>query len=240
MPEVSMPDQPNEISPNVKSKTFEIALAIRFISVFPVLGLMFFLPAWTFNYWQAWVYIFIVAVPAVFLGMYLYKHDRALLERRMRMKEKLQEQKLIVAISFPLFLAAFIIPGFDFRFGWSQIPVAAVVVSEVLVLAGYLIVALVFKANSYTSRIIEVEKGQKVITTGPYSIVRHPMYLGVLIFYIFSPLALGSWWAVIPALFIIPVIIARIKGEEKELLENLTGYRDYAMKTRYRLLPGLW
>ena len=201
---------------------------------------MFFLPAGTLNYWQAWVYIFIVAVPAFFLGRYLYKHDRALLERRMRMKERLKGQKFIVALSLPLFMAAFIIPGLDFRFGWSQMPLAVIVVSEALMLSGYLLVALVFKVNTYTSRIIEVEKGQKVITTGPYAVVRHPMYVGVLTFYIFSPLALGSWWAVIPALLIIPVIIARIKGEEKELLENLEGYRDYTARTRYRLLPGIW
>jgi protein-S-isoprenylcysteine O-methyltransferase Ste14 len=118
--------------------------------------------------------------------------------------------------------------------------VAVIIIAEVLVLAGYLIVALVFKANTYTSRIIEVEKGQKVITTGPYAIVRHPMYVGVMVFHIFSPLALGSWWAAIPALLIIPLIIARILGEEKELLQNLEGYRDYAGKTRYRLLPGIW
>lgn len=235
-----MTGQLNETSPVVKSKLSGMGIAVRFLLLFPVLGLMFFLPAWTLNYWQAWVYIFIVAIPALFLIRYLYKHDPALLERRMRMKERLQGQKIIIGISWLFFLAAFLLPGFDFRFGWSNMPVAAVIVSEVLVLAGYLIVALVFRANSYASRIIEVEKGQKVITTGPYAIVRHPMYVGVLIFYIFSPLALGSYWAVIPALLIAPVIIARIKEEEKELLANLEGYRDYAAKTRYRLLPGIW
>jgi len=215
-------------------------LVIRFILFFPVMGLMFFLPAWTFNYWQAWVYIFIVAVPAIFIGTYLYKHDRALLERRMRMKERLSGQNLIVVTSVIFFLATFLIPGFDFRFHWSEVPVAVIILSQVLVLAGYLIIALVFRANSYASRIIEIEKDQMVITTGPYAIVRHPMYVGVLIFYLFSPLALGSYWAAIPALCIVPFIIARIKGEEKELLENLAGYGEYATKTRYRLWPGIW
>lgn len=235
-----MTGQQQEISPEATSKSLGATLAIRFLLVFPVLGLMFFLPAWTINYWQAWVYIFIVAVPALFLGRYLFKHDRALLERRMRMKERLQGQKIIVATSWLFFLATFLIPGFDFRFHWSDIPVAVVIISDALVLAGYLLVALVFRANSYASRIIEVEKDQKVITTGPYAVVRHPMYLGVLIFYIFSPLALGSYWAFIPALCMVPFIVARIKGEEKELLENLPGYREYAAKTRYRLLPGVW
>jgi protein-S-isoprenylcysteine O-methyltransferase Ste14 len=235
-----MTGQSGEMSTDPKPKSLGMAMAIRFISLFPVLGLMFFLPAWTLNYWQAWVYIFIVAVPAIFIGRYLYKHDRALLERRMRMKERLSGQNLIVVTSGIFFLATFLIPGFDFRFGWSEVPVAVIILSQVLVLAGYLIVALVFRANSYASRIIEIEKDQVVITTGPYAIVRHPMYVGVLIFYLFSPLALGSYWATIPALCIVPFIIARIKGEEKELLENLAGYRDYAVKTRYRLLPGIW
>ncbi len=235
-----MANTSSETSPELKPKSLAIAIALRFIFLFPVLGLMFFLPAGTLNYWQAWVYIFILVVPAIFLGMYLFKHDRALLERRMRMKEKLHGQKLIVITFSLLFLVTFLIPGFDFRFHWSEVPVAVIIIAEVLVLAGYLIVALVFKVNTYTSRIIEVEKGQKVITTGPYAIVRHPMYVGVLVFYIFSPLALGSWWAAIPALLIIPLIIARILGEEKELLQNLEGYRDYAGKTRYRLLPGIW
>jgi protein-S-isoprenylcysteine O-methyltransferase Ste14 len=235
-----MSEQPDATPAPIRPKSLGAAMAIRFILLFPVLGLIFFLPAWTLCYWQAWVYIFIVAVPAIFLIRYLYKNDRGLLERRMRMREKLKGQKIIVAISWIFCLAAFIMPGFDYRFHWSEMPLAVVILSEVLVLAGYLIVALVFKANSYASRIIEVEKGQKVITTGPYAIVRHPMYLGVLIFYIFSPLALGSYWAVIPALFVIPLIIARIRGEEKELVENLEGYRTYAIKTRYRLLPGIW
>ena len=233
MPEVRMTGQSNQ-------QSLGKGLVIRFILFFPVMGLMFFLPAGTFNYWQAWVYIFIVAVPAVFLGMYLYKHDRALLERRMRMKERLSGQNLIVVTSGIFFVATFLIPGFDFRFHWSEVPVAVIILSQVLVLAGYLIVALVFRANSYASRIIEIEKYQMVITTGPYAIVRHPMYVGVLIFYLFSPLALGSYWAAIPALCIVPFIIARIKGEEKELLENLAGYSEYATKTRYRLLPGIW
>jgi protein-S-isoprenylcysteine O-methyltransferase Ste14 len=109
-----------------------------------------------------------------------------------------------------------------------------------MVLLGYLIVALVFKANSYASRIVEVEKGQKVISTGPYAIVRHPMYSGMIIFYMFSTLALGSYWAMIPAVHIIPLLIVRIIGEEKELLVNLDGYKEYVAKTRYRLIPGIW
>ncbi len=227
---------PSDLNP----KSFRRTVITRFAGLFIILGLMFFLPAWTFAYWQAWVYLLILSVPMIFLVRYLYKHDPELLERRMRMREKQKTQKLIVALSWPFFLLAFIIPGFDHRFDWSIVPMIIIIVSDAFVLSGYLFVALVFKANSYASRIIEVEKGQKVITTGPYAIVRHPMYLGVLIFYIFSPLALGSYWAVIPSLLIVPVLVVRIKGEERELVENLEGYKEYLMKTKYRLVPGIW
>lgn len=114
------------------------------------------------------------------------------------------------------------------------------ILADVLVLLGYLLVALVLKTNSYASRIIEVEKGQTVVTTGAYAVVRHPMYLGDLVFYVASPVALGSYWAVIPSLLIVPMLVARIVGEEKELVEKLGGYREYTARTRYRLLPGVW
>lgn len=224
----------------VRGKSFIRTAVFRFTGMFLVLGLMFFIPAWTISYWQAWVYLLIVAVPMVFMIRFLYKNNPDLLERRMRMKERLQGQKLIVATSWIFFLMAFIIPGFDVRYGWSQMSPWLVIFSELMVLTGYLIVAWVFRTNSYASRIIEVQKDQWVISTGPYAIVRHPMYVGVLIFYLFSPLALGSYWGVIPALCIFPFIMARIKGEEKELIDNLDGYRDYLMKTKYRLLPGVW
>jgi len=213
---------------------------VRFAMVFCLLGLMFFLPSWTLRYWEAWAYFSILLVPMTFLVRYLYKNDPRLLERRMRMKEKQKAQRLIIALSWLFFLPAFVIPGFDRRFEWSNMPLTVTVISELLVLFGYLMIALVFKANSYASRVIEVEEGQKVISTGLYSIVRHPMYLGVLVFYLFSPLALGSYWAVIPAFLIVPLLIARIKNEERELLYNLEGYREYVTKTKYRLLPGIW
>lgn len=213
---------------------------VRFAVIFLLLGLMFFLSAWTFNYWEAWVYLFVLLPPMIFTVRYLYKHDPKLLERRMRVKEKLKTQNLIVAVSGVLFLGVFIVPGFDYRLNWSSVPLVFIVISDTLVLLGYLIMAFVFRVNSYTSRIIEVEKGQKVITTGPYARVRHPMYLGLLIFSIFSPLALGSYWALIPALHIIPLLVIRIAAEERELLKNLEGYKQYVIKTKYRLLPGIW
>lgn len=222
------------------SKSLMKTVVLRFAMTFAFLGLMFFLPAWTFNYWQAWVYILVLFVPMVILVRYLYKNDPKLLERRMRMKEKQKAQRLVIALYFLFFLPAFIIPGFDIRFGWSNVPLIVVIIADVVVLFGYLMFALVLKTNSYASRIIEVEKGQKVISTGPYAIVRHPMYLAFLILYGFSPLALGSFWAMIPLVLLIILLVARIKGEEKELLENLEGYKEYVAKTKYRLVPRIW
>ena len=235
-----MNEQAKGISSDFDLKSFRRIVITRFAGLFIILGFMFFLPAWTFNYWEAWVYMLILSVPMIFVVRYLYQHDRGLLERRLRMRERQKTQKFIQAVGVPLFLLAFIIPGFDYRFHWSNIPLAIIIVSDVLVFIGYLFIGLVFKTNSYASRIVEVEKGQKVITTGLYAIVRHPMYLGVFVFYTFSPLALGSYWALIPALLIVPILFIRIIGEEKELLENLEGYKEYVMKTKYRLVPGIW
>ncbi len=221
-------------------KSLRKALIVRFAAIFPGFGLMFFLPAGTLNYWEAWVYILVLSVPVIILATYLYRHDPKLLERRMRMKERQKTQKWVITLSWLFFLPAFIIPGFDRRFEWSNVPLTMVIIADLLVLLSYLMFAQVLKANSYASRIIEVEKGQKVISTEPYAVVRHPMYLAVMILYIFSPLALGSYWAVIPALLLPVLLVVRIKGEEKELLENLEGYKEYAAKTKYRLLPGIW
>ena len=235
-----MSEQAKRTPSDLTPKRFARMVITRFAGLYIVLGLMFFLPAWTFNYWQAWVYMAILTVPRLFVVRYLYKYDPALLERRMRMREKQRTQKLVVWFSSFTVLVLFVIPGFDIRVGWSNVPLIAVVIADILVLFGYLIVALVFKTNTYASRIVEVEKGQKVVTTGPYAIVRHPMYLGMMILFTFSPLALGSYWAMLAAVPLIPLLVARIGGEEKELLANLEGYKEYAMETKYRLLPGVW
>lgn len=174
------------------------------------------------------------------LAIYLLRHDPALLERRLQYKEKRKQQKGIIALSYPIFLLAFLIPGLDKRFGWTNTPIAAILIAQVLVLAGYFMVIWVFRENSYASRIIEVQDGQKVIDTGPYALVRHPMYLGVGMLYMLSPLALGSWLAVIPALPLLIVIFLRIRDEEIALARDLPGYTDYMQKVRYRVIPGIW
>jgi protein-S-isoprenylcysteine O-methyltransferase Ste14 len=201
---------------------------------------MFFLPAGTFAYWEAWVYLTVLLIPMVLVLIYLLRNDPELLERRMRMREKESEQKLIIKISYLYFFFVFLLPGFDKRLGWSNVPVAVVIVADVLVLVGYGMFFLALRENRYASRIIEVEKEQKVISSGPYAIVRHPMYVGVSLLYIFSPLALGSYWATIPSLLIIPLLVARIRNEESVLGRELKGYKEYMQKTKYRLIPGIW
>jgi protein-S-isoprenylcysteine O-methyltransferase Ste14 len=138
------------------------------------------------------------------------------------------------------FILAFILPGLDRRFGWSDVPVPVVLAADLLVLLGYGIVVLAFRENQYASRTVQVEQGQKVIATGPYALVRHPMYLGAMLMYAASPLALGSYWALIPALVIVPILVVRIVNEEQVLERELPGYPEYRQATRYRLLPGIW
>ncbi|MFC2043042.1 methyltransferase family protein [Chloroflexota bacterium] len=213
---------------------------VRFLGAILVLSAMFFLPAGTLAYYEAWGYLAILFIPMLFVLFYLLKNDPGLLARRMKTREREAEQKLIIKLSFIPFLLAFLLPGFDKRFGWSNVPVGMVAMADILVLLGYGIVFLVFRENRYASRVVEVEQEQTVISSGPYAMIRHPMYLGSLLLYILSPLALGSYWAMIPAILIIPVIIARIRNEESVLARDLSGYQEYMQKTRYRLIPGMW
>ncbi|MBM4307396.1 MAG: isoprenylcysteine carboxylmethyltransferase family protein [Deltaproteobacteria bacterium] len=213
---------------------------VRLLIFIPLLLVMFFLPAGTFAYWEAWLYLTVLIIPMVLSLIYLLKNDPELLERRMRMREKEASQKLVAKLGALYCLIVFLIPGFDKRYGWSNVPVVIVIVADVLVLLGYGIFFLVLRQNRYASRIIEVEPGQEVISGGPYAMVRHPMYLGVSLMYILSPLALGSYWAMIPALLIIPLLVVRIRNEETMLGRELKGYKEYMQKTKYHLIPGIW
>jgi len=213
---------------------------IRLFLVFTVLGLMLFLPAGTFLYLEAWVYMAILLISMIFAVIYLIKNDPELLERRLRMKEKEAEQKIIMAVSYLYCLVNFSIPGFDRRYGWSKVPLAIVIIADVIILLGYVLFLFVLKENRYASRIIEVGQGQKVITTGPYAAVRHPMYFSALLMYVFSPLALGSYWAMVATILLVFYLIVRIHNEEKFLTRELRGYREYAQKVKYRLIPGIW
>ena len=217
-----------------------MAVLLRMILAFPVLGLIFFLPAGTFDYWQAWAYMGILFVPMTWMMVYFIQNDPALLERRMRMREQREVQGLLIRLISVFFLVTFLLPGFDRRFGWSYTPAWLTIVGLALVLAGYVSFFFVLRENSYASRVIEVEQGQKVITTGPYAVVRHPMYTGMLLMYGISPLALGSTWAMLPMILLPIFLVARILNEEKVLREELEGYVEYTQKVKWRLVPGIW
>ena len=221
-------------------KALKKIVFVRFFLALIVLGLVFFLSAGTIRYWQAWAYLIAVFIPMMIFGIYMFKHNPKFLERRMRTRETRKKQKLIQTVGLLPFLLTFVMPGIDIRFRWSGAPVYAAIIGLALILLGYLMTLYVFLTNSFASRVVEVEKEQRVITTGPYAFVRHPMYVAVIIFYGMTPLALGSYWALIFSLMIIPILIVRIKDEEKELEENLAGYGDYMHKVRYRLIPGVW
>jgi protein-S-isoprenylcysteine O-methyltransferase Ste14 len=204
-----------------------------------VMGLALFLPAGSLRFWQAWILWSIFSVLTLFITAYFLKKDPGLLSRRMKVREKEPQPGIIRVLSF-LSMLSYVIPGFDFRFHWSTVPVWIVIAADVMVFLGYVLIIIVFRENSYASTVIQVEQEQQVITTGPYAIVRHPMYTGLLIMLLLTPLALGSYYALIFSFLSVPTILFRIKKEEKLLLQDLPGYTDYLNKTRYRLIPLIW
>jgi protein-S-isoprenylcysteine O-methyltransferase Ste14 len=171
---------------------------------------------------------------------YLLKKDPGLLERRLRGREKERGQSLLAWVSSPFYLALLILPGFDYRFGWSEVPVPLILAADILFLAGYALFFRVLMENTYLSRVVEVESDQAVIDTGPYSLVRHPMYVAVLAMFAATPVALGSWWGLLAAAPVPLFLVLRIRGEEKLMRENLPGYLEYCGKVRFRLFPGIW
>ncbi len=222
-----------------KSKLLALAIS-RLLMGVGMFMLLFFLPAGTWRYWQAWMYMGVLFIPMLFVMAYLITKDPELLERRMRMREERSEQRNILKLSGVSFLLAYLLPGFDIRYGWSNMPAEVSIAAGAVIFLAYLLVFRTMRVNSFLSRVIEVANGQKVIDTDVYGVVRHPMYVGMIILYIASPITLGSWWAVIPALFIIPVIVARILDEELALESELTGYKEYKQKVKYRLIPFVW
>jgi len=230
----------NTVSMNKNLSALKKKIIIRFAMLLIFLWIFFFLPAGSFKFWEAWIYCMVLVVPMIFAVVYFLKRDPELLERRIKLKEKGKEQKAIIMLSIAIFLIGFIIPGLDYRFHWSEVPAYLVIAADAFVLLGYLIFFLVLKENSYASRIIEVDKEQKVISTGPYAIVRHPMYSGVMLMFLLTPIALGSFWALIAFLPLPILLVCRILNEEKILLKELAGYKEYCQKVRYRLIPFIW
>jgi protein-S-isoprenylcysteine O-methyltransferase Ste14 len=212
----------------------------RLLAAVLLLAAMFFLTAGTIRYWEAWAFMVVLLVPASLYATHLLRHNPALLERRLKTREKEPQQKKIVAISIVALLATFLLPGLDKRLALSSVPIWLVIAADVVILLGYLLFVLTLNENEYAARTVEVEHGQRVITSGPYSVVRHPMYLGAALIYAAAPLALGSYWALIPAAVFPALLVARILNEEQVLLRDLDGYADYCKTVRRRLLPGIW
>ena len=208
-----------------------------------VLAAALFVSAGSLNFWQAWVYLAVFLVCTLFITAYLAKYDPKLLARRVKagpVAERQKSQQLIQSLASLFFVGLFIVSGLDYRFHWSEVPPAVSLISDCFVVLGFFVVFLVFRENSYTSAIIEVSKDQKLIASGPYRVVRHPMYAGASLLLLFSPLALGSWVAAPLPLALILVVAARLMGEEKYLSANLSGYEAYRQTVRCRLVPFIW
>lgn len=213
------------------------------VYVVPIILMIFmwiilFLPAGTTKFWEAWIFWSGFSLITLFITVYFAKKNPELLSRRTKVKGKETSKKAPAFLK--LYYLGFILPGIDFRLNWSNVPVWLVILSNILVFGSYIFIFFVFRENAYASTVIQVENEQHVITTGPYSIIRHPMYLGMVIMSLFLPLALGSYFSLIPMLFIIPITIFRIKNEEEILLRDFSGYKEYCLKIPYRLIPLIW
>jgi protein-S-isoprenylcysteine O-methyltransferase Ste14 len=208
-----------------------------------VMGLLLFVPAGTIRYWQAWVYLAIFTGASLLISLYLISKDPALLKRRMRggpTAEKETTQKIIMLFASIGFIALLVVPSLDYRFGWSAVPLSIVIAGNVLVATGFYFIFLVYKENTFSSATIEVAKDQKVISTGPYALVRHPMYASALLYLAGTPLALGSYYGLLALAFIMSFLIWRLFDEEKFLAKNLPGYTEYQKKVQHRLVPHVW
>jgi protein-S-isoprenylcysteine O-methyltransferase Ste14 len=223
---------------NLNTKAW-ISLAGLVISM----GLLLFVPAFTVYYWQAWIYLSIFTGASFVITHYLMKHDPALLERRMRAgptAERRAAQRLIMLCTSIGFIALLVVPGLDFRFGWSAMPLVSVVVGDVLVVTGFYFIFLVYRENTFTSATIEVSEDQKVISTGPYAIIRHPMYASAAMYLLGTPLALGSYWGLVVLGAMVPFLLWRLFDEERFLAKKLPGYKEYQKRVRHRLVPFVW
>ena len=213
---------------------------IKLILGLVLVGLLLFLPAGTLDYPNGWLFMGVLFVPVLIMGAVLFLKAPELLEKRLNHKEKEKAQKGVIALSGLMFPAGFILSALDFRFEWSSVPAWLVILSALLFLGGYGMFAEVMRENAYLSRTVEVQEGQKVISTGLYGVVRHPMYLATLLMFLPIPLILGSFWGLIP-MALYPILIAvRILDEERVLTKGLDGYAEYKEKIKYRLIPFIW
>ena len=217
-----------------------ISALIKFTVGLALVGLLLFLPAGTLSYANGWLFIGLLFLPMLLLGIVLLIRSPELLEKRLEAKEKENTQKGVVAASGLLFIVGFAVAGLDFRFGWSKMPLWVVIVASVVLLISYALYAEVMRENAYLSRTVEVREGQKVVDTGLYGIVRHPMYAVTVWLFLSIPVVLGSWWAFLCFLPYVALIVIRIINEEKLLSSELEGYEEYKKRVKYRLLPFIW
>ncbi len=224
----------------IEAKGIAIKGLVWLIGCWISLPLFFLVTGRSLEWWEAWIWCAILLVPMTIFGVWMVRKDPDFIARRFKMREKERHQRRVMAFGVPFYLAALILPGLDRRFGWSEIPTAAVVAALALSLGGYLLILRVFVENRWAGRTVETCDGQEVISTGPYAVVRHPMYTGTLVLWLATPVALGSWWALLPALAFIPILVLRIRNEEEVLVRELKGYEEYRRRVRYRLLPLVW
>jgi protein-S-isoprenylcysteine O-methyltransferase Ste14 len=216
---------------------------VGLLALFLVMAALVLVPPWTLDYWQAWTFLAVYFGASAAITYYLMRKDPQLLARRMSggpAAEKLPAQKIIMSLTSLGFIGLLVVPALDRRFAWSQMPPWAALAGDVLVGFGFLGVFRVFRENTFTSATIELAPDQKVISTGPYALVRHPMYAAALVMLLGIPIALGSWWGVLAFVAILPALLWRLFDEEKFLVKNLPGYPDYQTRVRYRLIPHIW
>lgn len=208
-----------------------------------IMALLLFLPAWSLGWWQAWLYWLIFLGASLLVTLYFLRRDPDLIERRLKAgpaAEQQTSQQIIQSALSLVFAALLLVPGFDHRLHWSAVPLPVALVADAFVVAGFWIIFRVFSENSHASNTVRVEFGQEVISSGPYRSVRHPMYSGGIILFVFTPLALGSWWAFVPGVLLCGGAIARLLEEERFLTVHLAGYSEYRKKVPHRLLPFIW
>ncbi len=216
---------------------------VSLAAVVAAMGLLLFVPAGTVHYWQAWVYLAIYLGVSLLFSIYLFRNDPALLERRIKggpTAEKRATQKIAMLFASLGFVALLVVPAVNYRFAGSSVSLAIELAADVLVVVGFYLVFLVFRENTFASSTIGVFENQKVISTGPYGLVRHPMYASAMLYVIGTPIALGSYWGLLALVLMVPAIVWRLLDEEKLLAVSLPGYSEYQRKVRYRLLPGVW
>ena len=220
-------------------KLFVSAL-VKFLIGLLLVGLLIFLPAGSLAYPGGILFLCLLFIPMLLMGVVMMISARDLLAKRLDAKERQAAQKGVQSLSGLVFIAGFVLAGLDFRFGWSDVPLSAVIAASVIFLVGYGLYAEVMRENAYLSRTVKVEEGQTVVSTGLYGIIRHPMYTASILMFLSIPLVMGSWYALIPFAFYPALMVVRVLDEERLLTAELVGYAEYKIKVKYRLIPFIW